>query len=343
MRRTDVFEVTLVLNPLYNEYLKTLGLTSNATQDEIKKAHKKLARETHPDKNLPAVNEDPEAYKKRLADIQGKFNQIDTAYKALIDPEEKFPKNFLIKLNGEEICRGGLEEVITFLQKQSKDFIESFKASMDDLLSNLWNDNRVYTNQDLMKEYTLLGLNYTSLSRAASDVLYDQRQHEAYRLEEHKKKQRQYELMIVDLIKSLPKHWQERSAKPIANLQEEAALLKDEITLKTSSNGSSKNKDTSSLVKKLAMLDLFIIISEVAEDLQKEIYPLHVAKEILKTQVELAVKKANIKQETSSLLGKSHRLWGVKFNTSKVAEALQNFLDSPHFPHPSNNPRKNSK
>ena len=33
----------------YKDYYKTLGINRNATQDEVKKAYRKLARQYHPD------------------------------------------------------------------------------------------------------------------------------------------------------------------------------------------------------------------------------------------------------------------------------------------------------
>jgi DnaJ-class molecular chaperone len=54
-----------------------LGLDRNASQDDIKKAYKKLAFEYHPDKN------------KGNADAEAKFKEISNAYNVLSDEKEK--------------------------------------------------------------------------------------------------------------------------------------------------------------------------------------------------------------------------------------------------------------
>ena len=59
------------------DYYKILGVAKNATQDEIKKAYRKLARKMHPDLNP----NDKEAHKK--------FQQINEANEVLGDPEKR--------------------------------------------------------------------------------------------------------------------------------------------------------------------------------------------------------------------------------------------------------------
>jgi curved DNA-binding protein len=55
---------------------ETLGISENASAEEIKRAYRKLARKYHPD-----INKDPGA--------EEKFKEINAAYEVLSDPEKK--------------------------------------------------------------------------------------------------------------------------------------------------------------------------------------------------------------------------------------------------------------
>ncbi len=59
------------------DYYKILGLSKNASQDDIKKAYRKLARQHHPDLNP----DDKEAHRR--------FQQINEANEVLSDPEKR--------------------------------------------------------------------------------------------------------------------------------------------------------------------------------------------------------------------------------------------------------------
>ncbi|MGL4357366.1 MAG: DnaJ domain-containing protein [Cetobacterium sp.] len=70
------------------DYYKILKIEYNATQEEIKKAYKKLAKEFHPDLN-------------KSADAEDRFKEISKAYEILSDNEkkEKYDYEFFNKKN----------------------------------------------------------------------------------------------------------------------------------------------------------------------------------------------------------------------------------------------------
>ncbi|KAA0022983.1 molecular chaperone DnaJ [Antrihabitans cavernicola] len=72
------------------DYYGMLGVGRNATDQELKRAYRKLARELHPD-----VNPDEAA--------QARFKEISTAYEVLTDPE----KRRIVDLGGDPLESGG--------------------------------------------------------------------------------------------------------------------------------------------------------------------------------------------------------------------------------------------
>jgi molecular chaperone DnaJ len=72
------------------DYYGTLGVSQDATPDELKRAYRKLARELHPD-----VNPDEQA--------QARFREVTAAYEVLSDPQ----KRKIVDLGGDPLGGGG--------------------------------------------------------------------------------------------------------------------------------------------------------------------------------------------------------------------------------------------
>ncbi len=60
----------------YKDYYKIMGVSRDATQDEIKRAYRKLARKYHPDVS-------------KQADAETKFKELGEAHEVLKDPEKR--------------------------------------------------------------------------------------------------------------------------------------------------------------------------------------------------------------------------------------------------------------
>ncbi len=137
----------------FKDYFKILGVSKNATQEEIKFAFRKLAREFHPDLN-PSENKS-----------EANFKEINEAYELLSDPEKKKTyeeyANYWVKfkgLNSSDFSREGFDarfESYKNFDEFLKDFLGRFKGVGQDVFSRFSLEQYVHSWNDSKKNFNL--------------------------------------------------------------------------------------------------------------------------------------------------------------------------------------------
>ena len=95
------FLLTWFLPSICMNHYQALNIAQNATPDEIKKAHRKLALENHPDKNP----NDPQAAER--------MQQINEAKEILINAEQRSLYDFALSIvEGQQFTDGDIRRII---------------------------------------------------------------------------------------------------------------------------------------------------------------------------------------------------------------------------------------
>lgn len=97
-----------------NDYYQTLGVPAEASTEEIKKAYRKLALETHPDRNP----NDPRA--------EERFKRVSEAYGVLIDPHKRAQYDQYRRIGPQQQSGGGAQRGFGYSQEEIlRDFYKS--------------------------------------------------------------------------------------------------------------------------------------------------------------------------------------------------------------------------
>ena len=110
----------------YKDYYKILGLDKNASDDEIRKAYRKLAKKYHPDKN---PND---------SSAEAKFKEVSEAYEVLKDPEKR-KKYDRLGANWKQYQHAGEENEDWFkhFNQNRQDSGYQFSGNINDIFGNV--------------------------------------------------------------------------------------------------------------------------------------------------------------------------------------------------------------
>ena len=120
----------------FEKYYKILGVNKNSSNDEIKKAYKKMALKYHPDKN-------------KTTDTSEKFKEISEAYQILTNKEKyNNTSNFNNSddfVNANELFKEFFNRNTMFTSAFNDDFFKDVFSNMNINVNNNINQNKVFS------------------------------------------------------------------------------------------------------------------------------------------------------------------------------------------------------
>jgi curved DNA-binding protein len=146
----------------YKDYYKTLGVSKDASPDDIKKAYRKLAMKYHPDKN-PGVKA-----------AEARFREINEANEVLHDPEKRkkydqFGQNYQQYQSGAGPGGGGFTR--SGFGQQGRGSGQRFGTSFD--FDNLFNNTESGDFFEMLFGERYSGQSGRSRARSGEDVVAD--------------------------------------------------------------------------------------------------------------------------------------------------------------------------
>jgi len=130
------------------DYYRTLGVARDATDEDIKKAYRRLVRQFHPDRNPGDTA------------AEAKIREINVAYEVLGDPEAR--KTYERLLWGDEIREAAPDLAVILQQMEDKLYDEGRKELFAILMKNV---SRVKSELALIRERTVAQQGYDSFKR----------------------------------------------------------------------------------------------------------------------------------------------------------------------------------
>jgi len=118
------------------DYYEILGVSRNATKEEIKQAYRKLAMQYHPDRAPPD----------KKKEYEEKFKEISEAY-AVLSNDEKRAQYDRFGSTG----AGGFTQEDIFRNADFSDFEDIFGSSFDEIFENIFG-RRTYKHRDYRRE-----------------------------------------------------------------------------------------------------------------------------------------------------------------------------------------------